>query len=367
MENEKQNPNDPINLPLYYIPHEANEDVNYMRHSREDWDISQLQGSIYFYQPRVKPDANGGTVILTETEKNSISRYLKKEFVDVRSDALKAFFNRLPDTENWSMSSDHLGMSIPFDKTGPFKGTVDSLSNTNYSVIIPTKECFEISLINQSIRLTDDRPPETNLTVDELIALKKREENERLRMIQKHFSTIYEHLMEQEEYRKHLASTISEDGGEDMIFSDTDEEQTEQGNEKECDVIDVKSDDEADVVVDNEIEILEDVDDLESSADSDSEEDKSDLEEPSKTRAKSPEIKFNKEMVNQIMGLPKVKECEVIEFMQNTGMVTGQHLMMQFGPKLVTNEQKQAFKEVICRLLKMVMISGQKYYQLKLS
>ena len=343
----------PKKFPVFFQPHKPLENVNYIRHITKEWDIGKLQSPIYLYQPTVKPNADGGVVI----EKDNRRLKNNKEFIDVRKEFIKK-----PEEEPWYMHSSDGRM---------FKGQADTLSHTNQAVLSFDNSKFTLQLIDQSIRVKDEKILDANKDIDVVLKQMKRTEERTSNLIEKTLPTIYRDIEKEKKMRIRQAKELLEAGGEDGIDEDSDLD--DEDGEGGADVVDQKSDDEE---IDPE-EFFSDVPEITDDEDSFSEEedekkDKKDKPKPKPKEDASAENmagKTNEErsrdIVNSIMGEECVKEDELIQYMLDVGAATGKELLTKFNSKLKTQEQKSAFKLLISKMLITYKIRDKPYFKLR--
>ncbi|KAK8842806.1 hypothetical protein M9Y10_025672 [Tritrichomonas musculus] len=365
-------------FPLFLIPHQYNEDINYMRHTLKEWDIGKLKDPIYFYQPTVKPNSEGGVV----KETNNATRN-KRPFYDVKKEFIKR-----PEDENWMMyTSDGV----------LFKGSPDTLSSA--AVIIPGKDEFIIQLVNNSIRIKDGKDIDGDIDIDTVVKRSKAEKEMKQRNFKKNFRFMYDDLEKKENERISKAKEMRENGDEDIALGGSGDESGGDDaynlDENAADVDDARSDDDEDVgdaIDDMFADMPEDLvemgisDDEEESVSSSDDEDEEGKSGKKKKKKKGDQAKAEKasvssqgenqgqsvanlsteKIVDDILGPQVLKEDELVRYMMDVGYVTSKELFRKFQDRLQTPEQRNAFKDLAKKRLQTYIDKGMKYFKLKL-
>lgn len=365
-------------VPLFLRPHQDKEDINYMRHTLKEWNFEKLKAPIYFYQPTVKPNSKGGTVKDTYTGQRK-----NKEFYEVRKEYIKR-----PEAENWMMyTSDGV----------IYKGSPDTLSSM--AVIFPGSDQFIIQIANNSIRIKDGKDLDPNLDIDTVEKRRKQEAEAKSRALKNNFRFIYDAMEKKENERLKRAKELRATGDEDIAMggSDDNEDKDEDDfnqDENVADVDDARSDDDEDVPEDieniftekpeelNEIQGSSDEEESQSSYDEDSEgEDghkkkkkkkKGQQQTPEKAESagqgENPDQakpQSTEKIVDDILGPKVLKEDELVRYMMDVGLVTLKQIYQKFKDRLVTPEQKEAFKKLVVKKLQQTVDNGIKYVKLK--
>lgn len=365
-------------FPLFLIPHQYNEDINYMRHTLKEWDIGKLKDPIYFYQPTVKPNSEGGVVKETNTTTRN-----KRPFYDVKKEFIKR-----PEDENWMMyTSDGV----------LFKGSPDTLSSA--AVIIPGKDEFIIQLVNNSIRIKDGKDIDGDIDIDTAVKKLKADKENKQRNFKKNFRFMYDDLEKKENERISKAKEMRENGDEDIALGGSGDESGGDDaynlDENAADVDDARSDDDEDVgdaIDDMFADMPEDLvemgisDDEEESVSSSDDEDEEGKSGKKKKKKKGDQAKAEKgsvssqgenqgqsvanlsteKIVDDILGPQVLKEDELVRYMMDVGYVTSKELFRKFQDRLQTPEQRNAFKELAKKRLQTYIDKGMKYFKLKL-
>lgn len=355
----------PTQLPLFYLPHGEMEEINYMRHiTRPEWILNNLKDPVYFYQPTVTPDRSGGTVY------DPIREYRNKknqEFIDVRREYLKN-----PSQEPWKMYSSDGQV---------FKGLPDTLNST--AVIIPDSSQMTIQLIDNSLRVTDDKYDGESSDSKVLYDMHQKELRHQQALIEKAIPTTIESIKRQEQLKAERAREISRTGGEDAISYDDNEVQHEDHfneDDQGADVPNDQSDDDdsgrefIDTTVDDVDELLEimnqeisdpsDSDESEEEKPKQTSKEKSNQESASTAQAPSAPIS-TEEIVKEVFGPEIIKEDELRGFLAEQGFVTQRDLLRKFKKRLETIEQRNAFVTLLNKKAVKYTDSGIVYFKLK--
>lgn len=366
-------------IKLYLRPHQENEDINYMRHTLKDWDIGKFKAPVYFYQPTVKPTPEGG--IVKDTYSGSRKN---KEFFEVRKEYIKR-----PEAENWMMYTSDGTL---------FKGNVDTLSST-IAIIYPGSDQFIIQTVNNSIRIKDGKDLDSNLDIDTVEKRRKQEADAKTRDLKNNLGFIYKHMEQKEKERQNQAKELREAGDEDIALGGSDDDDKEKdedafnNDENGADVEDARSDDDEDVPDDienlltdipeelNEINASSDEEESQSSYDEDSEGEDGPKKKKKKKKGHNQPAEqqeaahgenqdqakpqSTEKIVDDILGPKVLKEDELVRYIMDVGYATLKQIYQKFKDRLVTQEQKMAFKNLILKRFQQFTDNGVRYVKLK--
>jgi hypothetical protein len=350
-------------FPLFFDPTAPLTDINYMRDVRKDeWNIAKLQAPLYLYQPEVEPTPDGGRVTIELPQRKKPPR---SEFIEVKKSQTLD-----PKEQPWSLVT----------KDGRvFRGTRDTL--TNSAILYQTDDGFHIQLIDHSLRFFEEHLSKDITDADK--AIQRMDEEERRK---KRPSFLMEAVAQEEKLREARARRIKEmhlDEG-----SDADDGYDEEGSEKEGEIdFNGKEEFEDDEGVDGEpIDDLADLfewsdkdDDLNNISDDEEEEGEEGEGKRKKKQTVSAVVvndqpgteapmtaeEKNQQIVTTIFGEEEVKEAELRRYMMDVGMCTIPDLRKKFKSKLKTLQQREAFQNLVRRLLVKEQRANTAYVKLK--
>jgi hypothetical protein len=340
-----------MEFPLFFDPTGPMTEINYMRDVRHgDWDIGKLEPALYLYQPDVEPSPEGGHVKVETPQRKKPGR---SEFFEVKkSQQLK------PEDQPWIL--------VTKDKR-TWRGTRDTLSNCA-AMYHGEDGAFHISLIDESIRMFEEHHSKDIRDAD--TAIQKMDDDRRMQNTKRPrflHDLVQESMKQRNERRKRIKEELLDEGSDPEAGGD-------EGSEKEGE-IDFPEKEEFDDDEGIEGAPDEDMDDIFEWSDLDDEDDflsddeEEDADRDAGKRKKRQTVsqviveakpgdeppmtaeERNKKIVTDILGKEEVKEAEFRRYVMDIGMVTFADLKKKFKPKLETLAQKEAFQNLIRKLL----------------
>lgn len=340
-----------VEFDLWFDPTPPKTDINYMRDvRRNEWKIADLKPPVYLYQPDVEPTPEGGKVKVEPRE------YKKKKSQFVYPDRILN-----PEEQPWRM--------LAADGK-EYVGNSDTLNNRAF--LYETEGgSWTMQLMDKSYRFVEERRQQADLETAIQQLDSKMKATEARKKVLHVDAKLAESTAQKEKERK-----LKQERVQQKIDAGSGDEGDEAGDrgsdDSQGDVeIDAQSDEEV-AISDNLDDLFDDLsDDPNGLIDSDEEEEnvekKENDERPVRPLTTEPvnKVELNGMIVERVLGPQTIKEEDLVSFMMEVVLCEKPVLIKKFRDKLVTAEQKEAFKVLVKEKLCAEKNNGVIFFKLK--